>query len=143
MNLSPHFTLEELTVTQHREIDNEPPLTVLANLKRTALLLEQVRTRLGAPVIVTSGYRSPLLNSAVKGRRDSQHLTGCAADFISPRFGTPVTVASALKDCAEVDYDQLILENLGGRSWVHVSWADRPRRQALLIDKTGTRPMWS
>jgi len=140
MNLSPHFTLEEMIATQHRDIDNDPPLEIVANLKRTALLLESVRLRLGAPIIVSSGYRSPALNKAVGGQPNSQHLTGQAVDFICPGFGTPTTVASALQDCREVPYDQLILEF--GR-WVHISWADAPRRQALIIDKTGTRPMWS
>lgn len=139
MNLSPHFTLAELVATQHREIDNDPPLEVVAALKRTALLLEAVRTRLGVPVIVSSGYRCPALNAAVGGQPNSQHLTGQAADFIAPAFGDPTTVASALRDCADVAYDQIILEF--GR-WVHISWADQPRRQALIIDKTGTRPMW-
>ena len=139
MNLSPHFTVEELTATQHRHLANDPPLDILANLKRTAMLLEQVRTRLGVPVIVSSGYRSAAVNAAVGGQRNSQHLTGCAADFIAPQFGGAVTVASTLRDCRDVDYDQLILEF--GR-WVHISWADKPRRQAFIIDETGTRPMW-
>lgn len=140
MNLSPHFTLDELIATQHRGIDNDPPLTVHANLKRTAMLLEAVRLRLGAPIIVSSGYRSPALNKAVGGQPSSQHLTGQAVDFICPGFGSPTTVASALQDCREVPYDQLILEF--GR-WVHLSWSDKPRHQALIIDSKGTRPMWS
>lgn len=140
MNLSPHFTLDELTITQHRELDNDPPAELLPDLRQTAQLLEAVRLRLGAPVIVSSGYRSPALNKAVGGQINSQHLQGRAADFICPGFGTPTTVASALKDCKDIDYDQLILEF--GR-WVHISWAPRPRRQALIIDSTGTRPMWS
>lgn len=140
MNLSPHFTLDELIATQHRGIDNDPPLGVANNLKRTAMLLEAVRLRLGAPIIVSSGYRSPALNKAVGGQPASQHLTGQAVDFICPGFGSPTTVASALQDCREVPYDQLILEY--GR-WVHISWSDTPRHQALIIDNAGTRPMWS
>jgi hypothetical protein len=140
MNLSPHFTLDELVVTQHRGIDNDPPLEIVANLKRTALLLEAVRMRLGVPVIVSSGYRCPELNKAVGGQPTSQHMTGQAADFIAPAFGNPVTVASALHECRDVLYDQLIIEF--GR-WVHISWSDNPRRQALTIDASGTRPMWT
>jgi zinc D-Ala-D-Ala carboxypeptidase len=140
VNLTPHFTLDELTVTQHRGVDNTPPtLTVMANLRRTAMLLEQVRTRLGVPVLVSSGYRCAELNTAVGGQANSQHLTGQAADFIAPAFGGPVAVASALRDTVGLDYDQLILEF---DRWVHISWADRPRHHALIIDKTGTRPMW-
>lgn len=140
MNLSPHFTLEELISTQHREIDNTPPPDVVENLKKTAMLLEAVRLRLGQPITVSSGYRCPALNKAVGGQPNSQHLTGQAVDFICPGFGSPTTVASALQDCREVLYDQLILEF--GR-WVHISWAPSPRRQGLIIDATGTRPMWN
>ena len=140
MNLTPHFTLEELTVTQHRGIDNTPPtLALLGNLRRTAMLLEQVRTRLGVPILVSSGYRCPELNAAVGGQANSQHLTGQAADFIAPGFGAPVAVVSVLRDAIDLPYDQLILEF---DRWVHISWADTPRHQALVIDKTGTRPMW-
>jgi hypothetical protein len=138
MNLSPHFTLDELIATQHRGIDNTPPPDVAANLVKTALLLEQVRTKLGVPVIVSSGYRCPELNKAVGGQPKSQHLTGQAADFIAPGFGSPSTVAAAIRD-SQIPYDQLIIEF--GR-WVHISWATTPRHQALAIDNTGTRPMW-
>ena len=140
MSLTPHFTLAELTATQHRGIDNTPPLEVIQRLHQTALLLEQVRTRLGAPVIVSSGYRCPELNEAVGGRPNSQHLTGQAVDFICPGFGSPATVVSALVDSG-IEYDQLICEY--GR-WVHISWAPQNRRrEALVIDSSGTRPFYA
>lgn len=143
MNLSPHFTLAEMTVSQEaarRGIDNTPPPAVVDALKRTCQGLEAVRVRLGcAPVIVSSGYRSPALNAAVGGSKNSQHMTGQAADIICPGFGGPAEVAAALRDSG-IEYDQLILEF--GR-WVHISFAPNPRRQALIIDRAGTRPMWS
>lgn len=138
MNLSPHFTLEEMVATQHRGIDNTPTPEVVRRLMHTAQGLEAVRVRLGGcPIIVTSGYRCPALNAAVRGQAKSQHLTGQAADFIAPRFGSPMQVALALRDSG-VEYDQLIIEF--GR-WVHISFADRGRHQALTIDEAGTRPM--
>lgn len=139
MNLSPHFTLEELTATQHREIDNTAPPEVVANLKRTAQGLEEIRTLLGVPVIVSSGYRCPALNKAVGGQPNSQHMTGQAADFIAPQFGSPRTVASRIADSG-LDVDQCIVEF---DRWVHVSFAPSPRRQFLVIDGTGTRPMFT
>lgn len=140
MNLSPHFTLAELTATQHRGIDNTAPPDVVERLKQTALLMEQIRLRLGAPIIVSSGYRCPELNKAVGGQPNSQHLTGQAVDFICPGFGPPATVMSALVDSG-IEYDQLIVEF--GR-WVHVSWVPQNRRhQALVIDATGTRPFYA
>lgn len=141
MNLSTHFSLEELVATQHREIDNTPPAAIVETLRRTAQGLETVRTQLGVPLIISSGYRSPELNRAVGGQPSSQHQTGEAADFIAPAFGAPNTIVAALMDCTAVEYDQLILEELGGRAWVHVSFSARPRRQALIIDRTGVRPM--
>lgn len=142
MNLSPHFTLAEFVVSDtaaRRGIKNDPPADLLHALKRTAQGMEAVRVRLGgAPIIVTSGYRSPALNAAVGGQPSSQHTRGEAADFIAPRFGSPTEVAAALRDSG-VDYDQLILEF--GR-WVHISFSQAPRRHALVIDERGTRPMF-
>lgn len=141
MNLSPHFTLDELTVSQEaarRGIDNTPPPEVIRALERTAQGLEAVRIRLGgAPIVVSSGYRCPELNAAIGGAKASQHMTGQAADIICPRFGGPVEVAYALRDSG-IEYDQLILEY--GR-WVHISFSAHPRHMALIIDKAGTRPM--
>ena len=140
MNLSPHFTLEEMTVSQtaaRRGLDNTPSAAVIAKLRKTAQGLEGVRVVLGgAPIIISSGYRSPAVNSAVGGARKSQHLTGEAVDFTAPRFGSVVEVFNAIKSSG-IKYDQLIQE-FG--SWVHLSFSETPRGQALIIDKNGTRP---
>lgn len=143
MRLSPHFTLAEFVTSQEaarRGIDNTPGPDVVDRLRRTATGLEAVRIRLGgAPLIVTSGYRSSELNRAIGGAANSQHMRGEAADIICPAFGGPVEVAAALRDSG-IEYDQLILEY--GR-WVHVAFSDRPRHMALIIDQAGTRPMWN
>lgn len=142
MHLSSHFTLQEFTVSQEaarRGLDNTPPPDVLERLKRTAQGLEAVRVRLGcAPIIISSGYRSPAVNAAVGGAANSQHMRGEAADIICPRFGTAVEIAAALRDSG-IEYDQLILEH---GAWVHISFSERPRHMALVIDRAGTRPMW-
>ena len=139
MNLSPHFTLEELTATQHRGIDNTPPASVIERLKFTATQLEAVRLLLGCPIIISSGYRCPELNAAVGGQPTSQHLTGQAVDFICPGFGPPITVASRLKDSG-IKWDQLIVEF---DRWVHLSFVpNNPRGQMLRIDASGTRPLF-
>ena len=138
MLLSPHFTLEEMVVTQHREIDNSPPPEVMANLKATAMQMEAVRLLLGCPILISSGYRCPALNKAVGGQQNSQHTTGQAVDFIAPGYGAPITVASRLKDSG-IKFDQLIVEF--GR-WVHISFTSKPRGQMLCIDSTGTRPLF-
>jgi putative chitinase len=133
--LSPHFSLAELTITQQRGIDNTPPTKVIGTLAATAARLEDVRALLGKPLIISSGYRSPELNAKVGGQKNSQHLTGQAVDFICPGFGTPAQVASAIRH-STVPFDQVIEEF--GR-WVHISFTDTPRRMALVIDQNGTR----
>lgn len=67
MNLTEHFTLEELCVTSHREIDNTPPAIAVDRLKVTAIGLEQIRIVLGVPLISLSGYRCDALNCVVGG----------------------------------------------------------------------------
>lgn len=141
MNLSPHFTLAEFTVSDtaaRKGIDNTPPDSVMPALRRTAQGLEAVRVRLGmAPITVTSGYRSLALNRAIGSKDTSQHTKGEAADFICPRFGSPSDVTYALSDSG-IEFDQLILEF--GR-WVHISFTDKPRHMVLEIDAKGTRPL--
>jgi zinc D-Ala-D-Ala carboxypeptidase len=135
--LTRHFTLEEFTLTQHRGIDNTPTPAIIVKLKQTAVVMEAIRGRIFAPIIISSGYRCPELNAAVGGSAGSQHMTGEACDFIAPRFGSPENVMNAIVD-SDIDYDQLILEF---NRWVHVSWrAQNRRHHALRIDKAGTRP---
>ena len=139
MNLSEHFTLEELTATSHREFDNTPKASELANLMRLAALLEQVKTVLGnKPVMINSGFRSKQVNDSVGSKDTSQHRIGCAADIRIPGM-TPNEVVKAIMD-SDIPYDQLIREF---DSWTHISVTntntDKPRRQALIIDKQGTR----
>lgn len=139
MNLSSHFTLDELVASQEAAragIDNTPPADVVERLKHTALGLEAVRIRLGVPVVVSSGFRCLTLNRRLGSADTSDHVKGDAADFIAPRFGSSSTIVSALID-AGIEYDQLIDEF--GR-WVHVSFGPRRRGQVLTIDARGTRP---
>lgn len=129
MNLSPHFTLAELTHSEtavRKGLDNTPPALVVENLRRLALGLEQVREVLACPVIVTSGYRSPAVNRAIGGSSMSAHCDGHAADIIAPAHGTPLQVARTLRD-SRLAFDQIIHE--GG--WVHISFAPAMRRQVL------------
>lgn len=140
MMLSPHFSLDELTVSQTAArhvppIDNAPPAKVVAALTNVAVGLEGVRIALGAPIIINSGYRSPELNKAVGGAKNSQHLAGEAVDFICPGFGTPHQIVARLIKSG-INFDQLIVE-FG--AWVHVSFTKSPRRQVLVIDHSGTR----
>ena len=140
MNLSPHFTLEELTITDHRELENTPNETELANLKRLAEFLETVKGVLGGkPIMVNSAFRSKMVNDAVGSKDTSQHRIGCAADLRVPGV-TPDEVVKAII-ASGIGYDQVIREF---DRWTHISIpntpAGIPRKQALIIDKSGTRP---
>lgn len=140
MNLSPHFTLEELTFTDHRELDNTPSAEVIVNLTRLAEFLERVKVLLGGKAImVNSAYRSPAVNEAVGSKPSSQHCLGCAADIRVPGM-TPDEVCKALI-ASNLPFDQLIREF---DRWTHISVPSRvselPRNQTLIIDRNGTRP---
>lgn len=129
MQLSTHFRLSEFTASQtatRRGIDNTPPSDVVDALKRTALGLEAVRSLLMAPIIISSGYRSPALNKAIGGAKSSQHVKGEAVDFICPGFGSPKDVCEAIAR-SNLRFDQLIYEG----TWVHISFADTNRREVL------------
>jgi putative chitinase len=139
MNLSEHFTFEELTITDHREFDNTPNVEETENLTRLAEFLEQVKTALGGkPIMVNSAFRSEAVNNAVGSRNTSQHRIGCAADIRVPGM-TPDEVVKAVI-ASGIGYDQIIREF---DRWTHISVPNTkdmtPRRQALIIDKAGTR----
>lgn len=140
MQLTPHFSLEELchSDTANAEgIDNTPSLQVSKNLTVTAQMLEQVRTLLGHPIQVTSGFRCPTLNARVGGVSNSAHLYGMAADILCPDFGTPLEVCYRIANSG-IKFDQLIHEHLAA-DWTHIAWSDTNRQQLLTIDHNGTR----
>ena len=85
--------------------------------------------------MISSAYRSKAVNDAVGSRDTSSHRLGLAADFRVPGM-TPDAVVRAII-AAKLPYDQLIREF---DAWTHISISDTPRRQALIIDKAGTRP---
>ena len=139
MNLTDHFTLEELTHTDHREFDNTPNDAELENIKRLAEFLEEVKTILGGkPIMVNSAFRSKQVNDAVGSKDTSQHRIGCAADIRVPAM-TPDEVVRAVI-ASGIGYDQIIREF---DRWTHISIPNQangtPRKQALIIDKQGTR----
>ena len=137
--MTPHFTLEELTHTDHRTLDNTPNETELANIQRLAEFLEAVKTLLGGkPIMVNSAFRSKAVNDAVGSKDTSQHRIGCAADIRVPSM-TPDQVVRAII-ASDLGFDQVIREF---DRWTHISIPNQPtgspRKQALIIDKAGTR----
>jgi hypothetical protein len=139
MNLTPHFTLDELTTTDHREFDNTPNDAELENLKRLADMLEQVKVVLGGkPIMINSAFRSKKVNDAVGSKDTSQHRIGCAADLRVPGMTPDEVVRKVI--ASGIGFDQIIREF---DRWTHISVPNSvdtaPRKQALIIDKQGTR----
>lgn len=150
--LTPHFTLEELTHTDHRELDNTPTsaekciidgkevmVNAYENLPRLANFLEQLKVILGGkPIMVNSAFRSEAVNTAVGSKNTSDHRRGCAADIRVPGM-TPDQVVRAII-ASDLPYQQVIREF---DRWTHVSITtnegDTPRKSKLIIDKQGTR----
>ena len=134
--MTPHFSLAELTATSHRQFDNTPNEKELANLQKLAEFLEQVKTLLdGKPIMINSAFRSKQVNDSVGSKDTSQHRLGYAADIRVPGM-TPDQVVRALR-ASDLPFDQVIREF---DAWTHVSISPSPRRQALIIDRAGTRP---
>ena len=140
MKLTEHFSLEELTHTDHREYDNTPNDAELENLKRLAEFLEEVKQTLGGrPIMVNSAFRSKQVNDAVGSKDSSQHRIGCAVDIRVPELTPDQVVRTVI--ASSLAYDQVIREF---DRWTHLSIPNtpdaKPRKQALIIDKQGTRP---
>lgn len=143
-SLTPHFTLEELTRSAKAVelgIDNTPPPEVVKELKDTALMLERIRSVLGAPITVTSGYRCQKLNRAVGGVTSSDHMTGQAADIVCPSIGSPYSIARSLApQVSTLGIGQLIYERVDGKAWVHVSTRrpQSPANRVITVSDKGT-----
>ena len=137
--LSEHFTLGEMTVSNHKEVYNIPSHEAIANLTNLSKWLEVLRERAGAPIIINSGYRSPQLNRKIGGAANSNHLTGCAVDIRVSGMEQLIRYAAILLDYADEskqEFDELLIEkNRYGAIWLH--FAVRPsgnRRKVCFIN---------
>lgn len=141
-----NFTIGELahsSTAQRLGIDNTPPANIRIHLTETITLLESIRGEwgkyceqynLGSPAItISSGYRSPALNKAVGGVKNSSHMMGYAADIVPANgkqddFEYFMSEVFAKKGYA---YDQIIIERSKNSRWVHVGYkkADGSQRR--------------
>lgn len=134
MNISPHFTLAEATVTSRinpatgKRYDNQPDTDQdLATIRRTADKMEAVRTIFGnLPVIVNSWYRNNEVNKAVGGVANSQHKLGEAVDFNIKGVPKEVVISTLRANMKMLGIDQLINEP----TWVHVSFCTSRENQS-------------
>lgn len=149
MMLSQHFGLAELCASQTADrmgIDNNPNDFAISNLTVLCHGLEMIRSLVGLPILISSGYRCLELNAAIGSKPGSQHVTGHAADITCPQYGDPKNLLKAILT-AKLPFDQLILEyykpaswSTPAKGWVHVSFIrNLPRQQVLVIDLEGTR----
>jgi hypothetical protein len=156
MNLSDHFTYEELVASDtavRLGIDNTPPPDIVPHLVVNAQGLEQIRKVTGHPLIVHSGYRCEALERVLSAKdfaawcarhgKDPAiawpeyfarkgHPKGYCADSICPAFGTPAEVVQVIRGSG-IKFDQLIIEGLtaSGGGWVHSSFDPAMRGQVL------------
>ncbi len=129
MLLSPHFSLEEFTLSSTalaHGIENTPLPIHLEHLKTLAEKMEEVRALFNVVIEITSGYRNPQVNALVGGVPNSAHALGFAADFHVHGF-TDLAAAKRIRDSA-LKFDQLIFEK---NRCVHLSVDPRMRRQVL------------
>jgi zinc D-Ala-D-Ala carboxypeptidase len=136
MKLSANFSLLELTKSDtaiRKDIDNTPDDVVIANLQALVdNVLQVVRDESGA-VRITSGYRSPLLNSFIGGSKTSQHCFGFAADFEVDDMDNK-ELAVWIRD--NLEFTQLILEFYtegdANSGWVHCAYDVRDLKKQVL-----------
>lgn len=144
MQLSKHFTLEEMILSQtavRHNLDNNPDPAVINNLKALCEnVLEPLREAAGTSIHVNSGYRSPLVNRAVGGVASSQHCYGQAADITIP--GMPISKVIALVRSLKLPVDQCIDEF---NSWTHLSYRSdgKNRRQFLAARHRNGRTVYA
>ena len=137
MNLTMHFTLEELTATDagaRHGLSNQPPEALIPNITKCAEKMEEIRALLGYPVHINSCYRSGAVNKLVGGKPNSQHCQGLAVDFVCPSYGTPKQVAERIA-ASHIDFSKLIIEF---DRWCHIQIGAENKRQLLTINSEGT-----
>lgn len=134
MQLTEHFALAEFTATS-TGLPNIPSDIEIERIKRLAKVMEEVREVLGHPILISSGFRSELVNRAVGGSDNSAHLLGLAADITSPGFGSPLNVCMAIIESG-MRFDQIIneykrRENGSISNWVHFGLGAKNRQHVM------------
>jgi zinc D-Ala-D-Ala carboxypeptidase len=143
MKISKHLELSELIRSESAKrlgVSNMPTAEHIENLKVLAeKVFEPIREHFKAPIRISSGYRSPMLNKAVGGANTSQHSLGQAIDI--DMDGTDIKnsdIFAFIKN--NLDFDQLI--NEFDYSWIHVSYSKKNRKQILLASKINGKTVY-
>lgn len=136
-----NFKLSEFFVSSTADkngIKNEPSLDARATIVRNINLLvdnvlDPVRDMVNAPIIITSGYRCPQVNRLVGGVNNSQHMSGCAADFHVMGFTPSMMYEVFLYIFNTLEYDQLIYYL--SKNFIHVSYVENGNRYEAFLKK--------
>lgn len=136
-----NFKLSEFFVSSTADkngIKNEPGLDERATIERNINLLvdnvlDPIRDKFCAPVIITSGYRCPRVNKLVGGANNSQHMSGCAADFHVIGFTPSMMYQVLLYIFDTLDFDQLIYYR--NKNFIHVSYVENGNRHKAFLKK--------
>ena len=137
MNLTPHFTLEELSYTSYKsfaEINIKSARMIFEHIYKLALFAEQVRAIIKVPMTITSGFRCGGLNEVLGGSDTSQHVKAEAIDFI-PGKGMTIDEAFDIIRKSNLVYGQLIKEQSGSKQWIHVSMGYKQQALTYLDGK--------
>ena len=146
LQLSQHFSLEEMTKTSVKGVSNTPSTVEIKNLQRVCGWLEELRQEWNNtygegndPIIINSAFRSTSVNKAVGGVPTSNHLTGCAADIRVLGMEQALRYAVLLLDIADRqkrDFDEIILERSKNAIWLHFAVrAEGNRRKVVFLSK--------
>lgn len=136
-----HFNLSEFflsaTAAEHG-IKNEPDLDEKATVVRNINLLvdnvlDPIRGLVDTPIIITSGYRCPQVNRLVGGAANSQHMSGCAADFHVKGYTPSMMYEVFLYISNTLEFDQLIFYR--SKNIIHVSYVEKDNRHESFFKK--------
>lgn len=136
-----NFKLSEFFISSTADkngIKNEPSLDARATIERNINLLvdnvlDPIRDKFRAPVIITSGYRCPQVNKLVGGVNNSQHMSGCAADFHIKGFTYLMMRQVFLNIYNTMEFDQLIYYRR--KNIIHVSYVENGNRHEAFLKK--------
>lgn len=121
-----YFKLEEFTRSATAEkfnIDNTPNDYAIYNLDKLVVnVLDPLRESFGSPIKITSGYRSYSLNKMVGGVKNSQHMSGKAADIVPIGKSFDEFVKFIKEWLKDKDFNQCIIESSGKSKWIHISY---------------------
>lgn len=130
--ITPNFKYGDMLRTAHADWkaggNNPPSQKIVDNIVNTLEQLQKVRDKLGVPINITSGYRSPSVNRAAGSTASkSDHLVGCAIDFNAHNYMTPAQLVNQIRSMG-IPFKQLILETppSGSKGWVHLAFSPEP-----------------